>query len=149
MANPPCRGSCARQHTATGAMGTVLLIDDSKFLRRMAELAISRSGHAVISAADGEEGLRLAREKKPNVVVLDIMLPKISGMELLRALKQDPHTAGIPVIVMSSLPKTNEAKLKQSGAVAYVEKSKLGIDAGAKDLIRTIEAALTGATATT
>jgi two-component system cell cycle response regulator DivK len=120
---------------------TVLLIDDSKFLRRANELAISKSGYGVLVAADGEEGLRVARDKTPDVIVLDMMLPKVSGPQLLHALKHDPHTARIPVIVLSSLPQSNEAKLKSEGAAAYFEKSKLGIDS-AGGLIRAIEGVL-------
>jgi CheY-like chemotaxis protein len=132
----PPRTKCERD------MKTVLLIDDSKFLRRANELAIARSGFGVLTAADGEEGLRIAREKAPDIVVLDMMLPKLSGPELLQALKEDPRTAQIPVIVLSSLPQSNEAKLKSQGAAAYFEKSKLGIEDGSAGLIRTIEGLL-------
>ncbi len=118
---------------------TVLLIDDSKFMRRANELAVSKSGYGVLIAADGEEGLRVAHDKIPDVIVLDMMLPKISGLQLLQALKQDPRTAGIPVIVLSSLPQSNEAKLKSEGAAAYFEKARLGIESGSNGLVRAIE----------
>ena len=121
---------------------TVLLIDDSKFLRRTNELAVSRSGYRVLVAADGDEGLRLAREKVPDVIVLDILLPKLSGEQLIQALKADPNTAQIPIIVLSSLPQSNEAKLKNAGAAAYLEKSKLAIEAGSTILIQAIESVL-------
>ncbi|HUK23499.1 MAG TPA: response regulator [Terriglobales bacterium] len=123
-------------------MSTVLLIDDSKFVRRATEMAIARFGYTVFSAADGEEGLRVAQSKTPSVIVLDMMLPKISGLQLLQALKQDPRTAGIPVIVMSSLPQSNEAKLKESGAAGYLEKSQLGVEAGAANLLQMIRSIL-------
>lgn len=118
---------------------TVLLIDDSKFMRRANELAVSKSGYGVLIAADGEEGLRVAHDNVPDVIVLDMMLPKISGPQLLQALKQDPRTAGIPVIVLSSLPQSNEAKLKSEGAAAYFEKARLGIESGSNGLVRAIE----------
>ena len=123
---------------------TVLLIDDSKFLRRANELAIARSGYGVLTAADGEEGLKIAREKIPDLIVLDLMLPKLPGPLLLQKLKQDPSTAHIPIIVLSSLPQSNEAKLKSDGAAAYFEKSKLGIEDGSAGLIRSIEGILRG-----
>jgi CheY-like chemotaxis protein len=122
--------------------GTVLLIDDSKFLRRANELAVAKSGYGVLVAADGEEGLRIAREKIPDVIVLDLMLPKLSGPQLLHALKQDPRTARIPVIVLSSLPQSNEAKLKSEGAAAYFEKAHLGIENGSTGLVRAIAGVL-------
>lgn len=121
---------------------TVLLIDDSKFQRRANELAITKSGYAVVVAHDGDQGLGIAREKIPDVIVLDMMLPGLSGPELLRILKQDPLTSSIPVIVLSSLPRTNEAKLKAEGAALYLEKSSLGIETGCAVLIRAIESVL-------
>ena len=121
---------------------TVLLIDDSKFLRRANELAVARAGYSVMVASDGSEGLDLARTKVPDVIVLDMMLPKLSGQELLRALKQDSATSSIPVIVLSSLPQSNEQKLKAEGAALYLEKSKLEIGGGSARLIQGIEAVL-------
>jgi two-component system, cell cycle response regulator DivK len=109
-------------------LSTILVIDDSRFLRRANELSLARAGHQILSAADGEEGLRLACEKIPDVIVLDMMLPKMGGPQVLESLKKDPRTSAIPVIVLSSLSQTNEAKLKQQGAAAYLEKSKLGLE---------------------
>jgi two-component system cell cycle response regulator DivK len=121
---------------------SILLVDDSKFLRRANELALIKAGYAVLSASDGEEGLRVACEKVPDLIVLDMMLPKLSGPQLLEAIKKDSKTQNIPVIVLSSLPKKNEEKLKQSGAAAYLEKATLGIENGSVGLIRAIEAVL-------
>ncbi len=67
---------------------SILLVDDSKFMRRANELALLKAGFGVFSAGDGEEGLRVAREKLPDLIVLDMMLPKLSGPQLLDALKQ-------------------------------------------------------------
>jgi two-component system, cell cycle response regulator DivK len=132
---------CAAKHSMSAK---VLLIDDSKFLRRANELAIARSGYGVLVAADGDEGLRMAREKAPDLIVLDMMLPKMSGPQLLHALKQDARTATIPVIVLSSLPQSNAAKLKHEGAAAYIEKSKLEVEDGSAGLIRAIDGILRG-----
>jgi CheY-like chemotaxis protein len=93
----------------------------------------------VSTAGDGEEGLRVAREKLPQLIVLDMMLPRLSGPELLDALKKDAATKDIPVIVVSSLPKTNEEKLKKLGAAAYFEKAAIGVESGSAGLIRVIE----------
>lgn len=118
---------------------TALLIDDSKFLRKANELALARFGYAVLTASDGDEGLALAREKIPHLIVLDLMLPKLSGAQLLEALKQDPGTAHIPVVVLSSLPIGNAAKLQTAGAAAYFEKAKLGVENGSAALIQAID----------
>ena len=117
---------------------TVLLIDDSRFLRKANELALSRSGYTVLAASDGEEGLHIACEKVPDLIVLDMMLPKLPGQQLLHELKNDPRTSGIQVIVLSSLPQINAERLKSEGAVAYFEKASLGIDTGSARLVEEV-----------
>jgi len=121
---------------------SILLVDDSKFLRRANELALIKAGYTVFTAGDGEEGLRVAGEKLPNLIVLDMMLPKMSGPQLLEALKKAPSTQHIPVVVLSSLPQANETKLKQTGAAAYFEKATLGVEKGSTALIRAIAGVL-------
>ena len=116
----------------------VLLIDDSKVMRAACESALGRAGFSIITAADGEQGLKLLRESKPDLVLLDMMLPKISGVELLQAIKQDPALAPIPVIVFTSLSQKNEAKLLKAGAAAYLEKTEVLANNSA-GLIQTIE----------
>jgi CheY-like chemotaxis protein len=107
----------------------VLLADDSKFLRAAHELFLKKDGFAVIKASDGEEALALARRERPDVVVLDLLMPKLSGTEVLKALKEDPGTANIPVIILSGLAQKSDDTLSASGAAAYVEKSKYGPEA--------------------
>ncbi len=121
----------------------VLIVDDSRFLRMANERSLVRAGHVVITASDGEEGLRMARERKPDLVVLDMMLPKISGPDVLRALRQDPATALMPVMVLSSLPQSNEQKLLDAGATAYFAKSELMLDKGTGLFEETVEKMLT------
>jgi two-component system cell cycle response regulator DivK len=119
-------------------VAVVLLIDDSKFLRRANELSLAKAGYEIITASDGEEGLRVARERKPDIIVLDMLLPKLGGAQLLPLLKQDARTAKIPVIVLSSLSQKNEAKLIANGAAAYLEKSGLRLDQSSNELANTI-----------
>jgi CheY-like chemotaxis protein len=121
---------------------TVLLIDDSKFQRRANELAISKAGYIVLVAADGDEGLKVSRNKLPDVIVLDMMLPKLSGPQVLQALKQDSSTRHIPVIVLSGLSQSNETKLKQEGAAAYLEKAAVITEPGSTKLVQAIEEVL-------
>jgi DNA-binding response OmpR family regulator len=106
----------------------VLLVDDSKFLRTANERALSRAGFEVSTAADGEEGLKVANDKLPDIILLDMMLPKLSGPEVLKALKANPATQDIPVIVLTSLSQKNEEKLLSEGAAAYFEKSSLALE---------------------
>jgi CheY-like chemotaxis protein len=120
----------------------VLLVDDSKFLRMANELALSKAGFEVSTAADGEEALQVANDKLPDIILLDLMLPKISGPEVLRALKANPATMDIPVIVLTSLSQRNEEKLLSEGAAAYFEKSTLGLDKSSDRLVATVETVL-------
>jgi CheY-like chemotaxis protein len=97
----------------------ILLIEDSKFQRIANGRALVKAGYDVIYAGDGDEGLRIARENIPDLILLDMMLPKLSGLDLLRALKNDVLAADIPVIVLSGLGQANEAKLLKEGATAF------------------------------
>lgn len=76
-------------------------------------------------AGDGEEAISLASHTPPDLIFLDLMLPKMSGVDVLKALKGSSTTAAIPVVVLSGLSDRNGAKLIEEGAVAYFEKSKL------------------------
>src|SRR6202050_1444871 len=101
----------------------VLLIEDSKFQRTANGRALIRAGYDVLYAADGEEGLGAAQENIPDLILLDMMLPKLSGLDVLRALKADDLVKHIPVIVLSGLGQGNEAKLLSEGAAAFFVKS--------------------------
>jgi CheY-like chemotaxis protein len=124
------------------AKSNILLVEDSKFFRKTNELALSRAGYHVSTAADGEEALRVANNTLPDIILLDMLLPKLSGPEVLKALKQNPATMDIPVIVLSSLSQKNEQKLLSEGAAAYFEKSALELDKSSDRLAATIETVL-------
>ena len=120
----------------------VLLVEDSKLLRMANENALSRAGFNVSTAADGEEALQVANDKLPDIILLDMLLPKISGPEVLKALKANPVTMKIPVVVLTSLSQKNEEKLIQDGAVAYFEKSTLELDKSSDRLVATVATVL-------
>ena len=120
----------------------VLLVEDSKFLRVTNERALARAGFEVSTAVDGEEALKVANDKLPDIILLDMMIPKISGPDVLKALKANPATMGIPVIVLTSLSQKNEEKLLSEGAAAYFEKSTLELDKSSDRLAATVEAVL-------
>jgi len=126
----------------TVSKSKVLLVDDSKFLRMANDRALARAGYQVTTAADGEEALRVANDQLPDIILLDMMLPKISGPEVLKALKANPATMDIPVIVLTSLSQMNEEKLLSEGAAAYFEKSTLELDKNSDRLAATIETVL-------
>lgn len=107
-----------------------MLVDDSKFLRMAAERALARAGYKVITATDGAHALELAREQKPDLILLDMLLPKMTGPDVLKALKNDPATARMAVVVFTGLSEKNAIRLKQDGACGFLEKSKLDLDRG-------------------
>jgi CheY-like chemotaxis protein len=118
------------------------LVEDSKFMRLANERVLTKAGYKVSTAADGEEALRIARETLPDVILLDMLLPKLSGPEVLHKLKESPATACIPVIVLTSLSQKNEERLIQDGAAAYFEKSSLDLDKNSDRLAATVETVL-------
>jgi CheY-like chemotaxis protein len=113
----------------------ILLVEDSKFLRLATERALARAGYNIASAQDGVEALRLAHAESPDLILLDMLLPKMSGLEVLKALKQDPFTKAIPVIVMTAMSEKNAARLQKDGASGFLEKSALELDRGAEKLL--------------
>jgi CheY-like chemotaxis protein len=126
------------QEHEVGIMTKILLVDDSKFLRLATERALARAGYAVITASDGEHALELAREKGPDLILLDMLLPKMSGPDVLKALKRDPATAQIAVVVFTGLSQKNAARLQQDGACAFLDKSELGLDKGCEAFLQAL-----------
>jgi DNA-binding response OmpR family regulator len=108
----------------------ILLVEDSRSIRLENERALGRAGYAVISAEDGEQALRYARDMQPDLVLLDLLLPKMPGTEVLAHPKNEPATARIPVVVVSGLSERNRQKLIDAGADDYLEKSALMPDKG-------------------
>jgi CheY-like chemotaxis protein len=108
----------------------ILLVEDSKFLRIATERALTRAGYQVSTSADGEHVLEMAREKMPDLILLDMLLPKLTGPDVLKALKKDPVTKRIAVVVVSALSHKNAARLQHDGACAFLEKSELGLEKG-------------------
>ena len=106
-------------------MHTILVVEDSKFLKIANERILSKAGYQVVGATDGEEALRIAGDRHPDLILLDMMLPKMGGLEVLQSLKRNPATTQIPVIILTSLSQKNEGKLCQAGAFAFVEKGSL------------------------
>lgn len=81
----------------------ILVIEDEQFLRNLISEKLRHEGYAVRAAIDGEDGLRMAREAPPALILLDLLLPGIDGFEVLRRLKEDRESANIPVLVLSNL----------------------------------------------
>ena len=106
----------------------VLLAEDDRFLRKAAEARLRQAGFTVLAAVDGEEAVRVARAERPDLVLLDLIMPKIQGFEVLKALKEDPATASVPVIVLSNLGQERDVQqAMELGAVAYYIKAHLSL----------------------
>jgi CheY-like chemotaxis protein len=116
-------------------MTKILLVDDSKFLRLATERALARAGYTVCTASDGQQALEMARDRHPDIILLDMLLPGMTGPDVLKELKKDPATKDIVVVVLTGLSGKNAARLQQDGAFAFLEKSELGLDKGCDALL--------------
>ncbi len=103
----------------------LLIVEDDPIMARLYEKIFSFEDYEVIMAKDGEEGLVKAREEKPLLILLDIMMPKMNGLEVLERLKADPETKKIPVVVLTNLASEKDAETALSkGAVKYIIKGE-------------------------
>jgi CheY-like chemotaxis protein len=104
--------------------GKILIIDDDKVTLTMLEMILSRHGYRILSAMDGAEGLEIALKEKPDVVISDMLIPKLHGLELCAKIKQDPQLKEIKVILMTAVYKgaAFHFEAKESGADHFIEK---------------------------
>jgi CheY-like chemotaxis protein len=122
----------------------ILLADDSRFLRIACERVLIKAGYEVMTASDGDEAVRIAEQQAPDLILLDMLLPKMSGPDVLRRLRRHSRTAHVPVIVLSSLPQSNEKKLQAEGATLYCQKSRLDLESTPLLLLSLIDEAFSG-----
>lgn len=115
----------ADQESRDGGLVKILLVEDSRPIRLENERALIQAGYQVICAEDGQRVLQLAGEQQPGLILLDLLLPKVSGLKVLEYLKSNPGTAQIPVVVLSSLSEKNREKLMAAGTEDYLEKNSL------------------------
>jgi CheY-like chemotaxis protein len=107
---------------------TILVAEDDRFLRKAAETTLARHGYRVVAAVDGDEALALARAEKPDLILLDLVMPKRHGFDVLRELKADPATVHIPVIVLSNLGQEKDVqRALAEGAEAFCVKANLSL----------------------
>jgi len=102
----------------------IVIIEDDKFLRELISKKLSDAGYEVLEAIDGEEGIKRVKESKPDLVLLDLILPGIDGFEVLSQIKQDPLFSDLPVIILSNLgQKEDVEKGLKLGAVDFLVKA--------------------------
>lgn len=117
-------------------MQAILFVEDEPTLQKALGLALAQEGYEVKTTADGEAGLQFAREIKPNLILLDLILPKMDGFEVLEELKKDDGTKDIPVIVLTNLESSQDIeKALALGANTYLVKANYDL----KDVIEKVK----------
>lgn len=102
----------------------IAVVEDDVFFQKFYSTRLAEKGYEIVVASDGEEGLAKIRSEQPNAILLDIIMPKKNGFELLEELQQDPKISKIPVLVFSTLGQEDDIKRAMSlGAKDYVNKS--------------------------
>ena len=120
-------------------MSKIMVVEDDASLREIYSIRITAEGYDVVSAGDGEEALAVAVREKPDLILSDVMMPKISGFDMLDILRSTPETAKIKVIMMTALSADDQrARGERLGADRYLVKSQVGIE----DVVNTIHEVL-------
>ena len=102
---------------------TILYVEDNELNRKMLRHLLRSTSYRLIEAPDGETGITMAREQHPDLILMDVQLPKISGIEATRALRAEPATAHTPIIAITSFALSgDEQRAKEAGASAYLAK---------------------------
>ena len=105
-------------------MAKILIVEDDPLMSRMYQKIFTFERYDVVLAADGEEGMTKVKEESPDLILLDVMMPKLNGLEVLDRLKADPTTKSIPVIMLTNLAGEKDAETALiKGAARYIVKS--------------------------
>jgi CheY-like chemotaxis protein len=125
----------------SAGVSKILLAEDDRLLSKAASAALRRRGFEVLTAADGEEALEMARRDGPDLILLDVIMPKLQGFEVLAHLKSDPATSAIPVVMLSNLAQPADVdEALRAGAVDYWIKADLRGDQLAAKAASALEA---------
>jgi len=109
--------------TIPSAGKTILYVEDNEANRKIVRLLLKNTGYTLVEAHDGEAGVAAAIESRPDLILMDIQLPKISGLEATRRLRAEPAMANTPIIAITSFALSgDEQKAKEAGATAYLAK---------------------------
>ena len=123
-------------------MTKIMVVEDDQSLREIYSIRLTAEGYEVVSAGDGEEALAIAVKERPDLVLSDVMMPKISGFDMLDILRSTPETKNIKVIMMTALSSDDQRKRGENlGADKYLVKSQVGIE----DVIAAVHEVLGGA----
>ena len=120
-------------------MKKILFIEDESVLQKTFERALRAEGYDVISALDGESGVKLAQTQSPDLILLDIILPKLNGFDVLKRLKEDSKTKEIPVIILTNLERMSDIdKALELGATTYLVKVNYSLEEVIKKIKKTL-----------
>lgn len=110
-------------------MNKILIIEDEIALRGALSIKLKKEGFEVLEAQNGQEGLNLAMTQKPDLVLLDIIMPEMNGLDVLKDIKNNVGLATVPVIVLTNLPEENaKEKVKELGGTEYLVKSNIPLE---------------------
>lgn len=110
-------------------MSKIMLVEDDNSLREIYSIRLTAEGYTIVSAGDGEEALAVAVRERPDLVISDVMMPKISGFDMLDILRSTPETKDIKVIMMTALSSEDQRERGENlGADRYLVKSQVGIE---------------------
>jgi DNA-binding response OmpR family regulator len=120
-------------------MKKILFIEDESALQKTFGEILSQEGYKMISALDGEIGLRLAKSQRPDLILLDLILPKVHGLEVLRKLKEGLATKDIPIIVLTNLEGIGDVdKAIELGATTYLVKAQYSLEEVVEKIKKTL-----------
>lgn len=110
-------------------MSKIMLVEDDNSLREIYSIRLTAEGYTIVSASDGEEALAVAVRERPGLIISDVMMPKISGFDMLDILRSTPETKDIKVIMMTALSSEDQRMRGENlGADRYLVKSQVGIE---------------------
>ena len=104
------------------AASTVLVVDDDPVIVKLLQVNFEMEGYQVLTAGDGEEGLARARTEHPDIVLLDVMMPKMDGLQVASALRDDPTTRAIPILLLSAKAQATDVQAGKDVADDYITK---------------------------
>jgi len=108
---------------------TIMIIEDDRFLSSLMKARLEKDGFMTVQAFDGEEAVKLLRETPPNLIILDLIMPKVTGFEVLQTVSITPQLHDVPVVILSNLAQDSDIeKARQLGAKEYFVKVKVSID---------------------
>jgi CheY-like chemotaxis protein len=113
----------------------ILVVDDNRSLVNVIEGVLRKAGYQVLTAFDGDEGLRKARAEKPDLIVLDIVMPNMNGYEVCRQLHHDPRTSPIPIVMLTVKGQIDDPSLDEADIESRIRERMTGFEVGAMEFL--------------